>query len=582
MKEGILFSDWANICPHSDSYMRADAWGRVPYTTAEHTGELLVAFTGCSPADVVIRPELTGWHRIYVCMMIYENNMALLKLSSDDAYELVVPTRSAGWDEYTLEEGLWRCENMTGKTLTISRSTFTEASNTILAWIRFVPMSDQEAAAWKADFSHKEDKRLYANNDMHNMLYSRILQSVKDWHTVVDAYRDSDVEWVSMENMLLSTADAVSLPEDLIHVREGDRWVTSQRGCHYTPEMLRELVELAHNRDLKVCSSLRMNCWIAGFPYVNGPYDNQFYNNHLNLRCVDRDGTPVERMSYAFEEVQQQVIDSMVYMARLGFDAVGLLYNRGMPYLLYEQPVADRFFAEYGEYPYELPLADPRLNRLHRQMMTEFMQKLRRALDEATGKGKVQIHAQVMNTLNDCHLTALDPEEWARQGLVDVIISYPRAMYEVLEGDIWRDDAHTRLDLDKFRAYVRSASGELVLDPDLHNRESQIIPERVAEFIELERTYGVKVYFTVMPRVMPPAEFTSFVEEMYRLGAERFSLWDTQGRAAAVAMWSVVRRLGHKEQVLAGQIDNGSNYRHYRMLTLANRQESRFKSLWGS
>lgn len=96
MKEGILFSDWANICPHSDSYMRADAWGRVPYTTAEHTGELLVAFTGCAPADVVIRPELTGWHRIYVCMMIYENNMALLKLSSDDAYELVVPTRSAG------------------------------------------------------------------------------------------------------------------------------------------------------------------------------------------------------------------------------------------------------------------------------------------------------------------------------------------------------------------------------------------------------------------------------------------------------------------------------------------------------
>ena len=561
--------------------MFRDNWCRVPYSTADRSGELLTAFPGCMPQDVVIRPQLTGWHRIYVCMMIYENNMALLKLSADTAFERIMPTRSAGWDEYTLEEGFWRCADLTGQTLTISRASFTEPCNTLMAWIRFVPMTEQEVADWKADFSRREDKRLYANNDMHNLLYSRVLKSREDWHTVVDAYRDSDVEWISMENMMLSTANAANMPEEILLVRDGDRWVTEQRKSHYTYEMLRELVERAHSQGRKTCSSLRMNCWIAGFPYVNGPYDNQFYLDNPHLRCVDRDGTPVERMSYAFPQVQQQVIDTMVDMARLGFDAVGLLYNRGMPYLLYEQPVADRFFAEYGEYPYELPLADPRLNRIHRQMMTEFMQKLRKALDDVFGKGKVQIHAQVMRTLRECHLTALDPEEWAKQGLVDAIISYPRAMYEVLDGDIWRDEAHTRLDLDKFRAYVRSASGELVLDPDLHNRESQIIPGRVAEFTELERKYGVKVYFTVMPRIMPPAEFVSFVEAMYRLGAERFSLWDTEGRAAAVAMWSVVRRLGHKEQVLAGEADDGENYRYYRMLTLANRQESRFKSLWG-
>lgn len=561
--------------------MFRDKWCRVPYSTADRSGELLTAFPGCMPQDVVIRPQLTGWHRIYVCMMIYENNMALLKLSADTAFELIMPTRSAGWDEYTLEEGFWRCADLTGQTLTISRASFTEPCNTLIAWIRFVPMTEQEVADWKADFSRREDKRLYANNDMHNLLYSRVLKSREDWHTVVDAYRDSDVEWISMENMMLSTANAANMPEEILLVRDGDRWVTEQRKSHYTYEMLRELVERAHSQGRKTCSSLRMNCWIAGFPYVNGPYDNQFYLDNPHLRCVDRDGTPVERMSYAFPQVQQQVIDTMVDMARLGFDAVGLLYNRGMPYLLYEQPVADRFFAEYGEYPYELPLADPRLNHIHRQMMTEFMQKLRKALDDVFGKGKVQIHAQVMRTLRDCHLTALDPEEWAKQGLVDAIISYPRAMYEVLDGDIWRDEAHTRLDLDKFRAYVRSASGELVLDPDLYNRESQIIPGRVAEFTELERKYGVKVYFTVMPRIMPPAEFVSFVEAMYRLGAERFSLWDTEGRAAAVAMWSVVRRLGHKEQVLAGEADDGENYRYYRMLTLANRQESRFKSLWG-
>lgn len=582
MKDSIFLSDWTGFCPHTDAYMRPDAWWRIPYTTAEHSGDLLVAFPGCDPQDVVISPNVTGWHRIYVCMMVFGNNLALLKLSSDTAFELIMPSRSSGWDEYTLEEGLWRCADMTGQTITLSRSRFTEPCNTVIAWIRLVPMTAEEVTQWQADFSHPEDKRIYANNDMHNMLYGRKLESMEDWHIVVDSHRDADVEWLSMENMLLHARGNPELPKDLIPTRVGDGYTLRQLGTNYTANMLSHMVQYAHAKGLKVCSSLRMNCWIAGFPYITGPYHNTFYTQHPHLRCVDRDGTPVERMSYAFEEVQQQVIDSMVEMARLGFDAVGLLYNRGMPYLLYEQPVVDRFFAEYGEYPYELPLADPRLNRIHRQMMTEFMQKLRRALDEAVPDRRVQIHAQVMNTIRDCHLTALDPEEWAKQGLVDSLISYPRAMYEVLDGDIWQDEARTRIDLEKFRDYVRHADKELVLDPNLHTHSAQVFPERVAEFMALEEKYGVKVWFTVMPRKMPPAEFTGFVRDMYRCGAERFSLWDSNDRTAAPAMWSVVRRLGHKDQVLSSTVDDGENYRHYRMLTLANRQESRFKSLWGA
>lgn len=581
MENGIMFQDWSSACERIAPLMYQDSWYQIPFSTADYSGDLLTTFAGCDPEDVVVRPGLTGWHRIYVCMMIFENNVALMKLSSDTSFQLITTTRSAGWDEYTLEEGLWRCADLTDEELRISHRGMTEPCNTLIAWLRFVPMTDEEVAAWKAEFSRKEDKRLYANDDMHNKLYYRRLESMADWATTIDAYRDSDVEWVSMENMMFSVRDPLDFPKEVKQYRIGDGWVSRQRKAHYTPEMLRFLIERAHTQGLKTCSSLRMNCWVAGFPYVNGPYDNQFYEDHRLHRCVDRDSTPVERMSYAFPEIQQAVIDAMVEMARLGFDAVGLLYNRGMPYLLYEKPVADRFFALYGEYPYELPLDDERLNKLHRQMMTEFMQKLRTALDDAVGKGKVQIHARVMNTIRDCHLTALDPEEWAKQGLVDVIISYPRAMYEVLEGDIWQDETHTRLDLQKFREQVCRCGHELVLDPDLHCGEHQLRPERVAEFMALEEQYGVKVYFEVMPRLMPQEEFAEFVRTMYTYGAQRFSLWDSQSRAAAPALWSVVRHLGHKEQVLAGQADDGGNYRYYRMLTLANRQESRFKSLWG-
>ena len=236
MKNGILFHDWSSACNRIAPLMYQDSWYQIPFSTADHSGDLLTAFAGCDPEDVVIRPGLTGWHRIYVCMMVFENNCALMKLSSDTSFHLLTTTRSAGWDEYTLEEGLWRCADLTGEALRISHRGFTGPCNTLIAWLRFVPMTGEEVAAWKSDFSRREDKRLYANDDMHNKLYGRRLESMADWATTIDAYRDSDVEWVSMENMMLSIHDSLNCPESVQQYRVGDVWVTRQRKAHYTPQ----------------------------------------------------------------------------------------------------------------------------------------------------------------------------------------------------------------------------------------------------------------------------------------------------------------------------------------------------------
>ena len=188
---------------------------------------------------------------------------------------------------------------------------------------------------------------------------------------------------------------------------------------------------------------------------------------------------------------------------------------------------------------------------------------------------------------------AVDVETWAREGLIDAVISYPQRIREVLEGDIWQEEDPRLLNLEKYSRYVRESETSIIyrrqdfnFTPPMKDSrgilKGPISPqERVDEFMVLEREYGVTVYLEIMPRLMSPAEYRERALELYGYGCEHISLWDTYNRVPRKVHWSMIRRLGHKEELASYDSGEGTYYRTVRLLKIGGKDVSRYMPAWG-
>ena len=88
--------------------------------------------------------------------------------------------------------------------------------------------------------------------------------------------------------------------------------------------------------------SIRMGAWGLTYPFDQYYFDCDFMQENPEWRTYDRNGDEIAAMSYAYPEVRKFMVDELVNMARSGCDAVTLIWHRGIPYVLFEKPVADR------------------------------------------------------------------------------------------------------------------------------------------------------------------------------------------------------------------------------------------------
>lgn len=579
------FEPKENLSP----YGLMDKWRIVPVGTAEYSSNMIASVAG-RPEDITLSPNLAGWYKIYLHMP-GQRCFLHIKLTDDPAFSTVESTTP---DFYEMEEFLWRCADMSGQSITLTRKLDADNRHALLAAIRFVPMNDEEVAEYLAEEARSDTKRLYFSDDMHNRLYYEHPRTLDDWRAVPFNYAHSDAEWLSVEQVrnFISKRLPTSNTKEFCFPREGDRNVQEQYPLFDYNEVLKTVVEQGHKQGLKMSVSIRMGAWGLPYPFDQYYFDCDFMQENPQWRTFDRNGDEIEAMSYAYDEVQAFMVDELLNMARSGCDAVTLIAHRGIPYVLFEKPVADRFFELYGEYPYELPLDDVRLNALHCDIMTSFFRRARAALDAEFGKGKIQIHLRALYSPYDTKYVGIDTEVLSREGLVDAIISYPVRFHEMLDGDIWKDEAHTRIDLDKYTEYVRTHKnvtihpGDCELMPPIKNSRGELCgpdgqAEHVAEWMALEKQYGTKIYIEIMPRQLSNKEFKRRALDLYANGAERIALWDTNCRNVPRAMFSTVSRLGHKDELANMDVGEGAYYRRFRIYRLAGADFNRYNPFWG-
>jgi hypothetical protein len=186
----------------------------------------------------------------------------------------------------------------------------------------------------------------------------------------------------------------------------------------------RVAVEACHALGMKIHISARPAGWITPVPFED--FANPFYLAHPEWHCQDRDGSPVNRMSYAAPEVRAEVIRRFRQAVEEAEpDGVNILFNRGCGLVLWEEPFCALFRERYGEDARQVPEDDPRIYQLRAEVMTQFFRELRAMLDQAQKQTRrrrpFEISAMLLGTEALNTKFGLAAERWVKEGLLNAI-----------------------------------------------------------------------------------------------------------------------------------------------------------------
>ncbi len=561
--KAIYVTDMGACTPAAalSSEHRKYRWQTVPYEAEGVSGTMIYSGPETDTPPVTLPLGVSGWHAVF--LGLYSNiHVARLKarLTGDRGFtsfereasetgspDPVYSGPSAGRvDNYALDERFWKYADLTGQDVVfvadVARS---GPSPAYIAYVKLVPLSNEEIEAIQADRADAGTKRLIMMNDAFSdytsLPHHDPRQVIWDW---LEPYRDTDFKtllWCA------SQGDAAHYPSRVLPIvgsgttdfpREIDRaineTITDLAGKGV--DALYEVIEFCHEAGIQVHVSNRMESFQCSPPFEEF-FTGSLYLEHPEWRCMDIDGREIARMSYVHEGVRELVMDIFrEYANDYDIDGINPIFNRGAPFLLYEKPLLDGFRADTGLDARQLAEDDEWYLRYRAGVMTEFMRCLRREMDEVGEKRgrKIEISPHVLNDEKTNLYYGLDVATWVRDGLVDNIISYP-----------WQN-----------------------LDTD------------VSYFVGLTMGTGVTYYNEVMPRRMSPEEYRQRAIEDYASGVDGLCFWDTNFRDRFKREYSMIRRLGHRDELAGWDDGEGEFFKTRRLLSVGGYVMDKYPPLW--
>lgn len=530
-------------------------WQSIPYEAENVSGVMLYAGPEAQVPPVTLPVNLSGWHAVFVGL--YSNwcepaeAKLKLRLTDDPAYTSLEregsgPNNSV--DPYSLDERFWKFSDLTGQNVEFAQEVANDPLPAFVAYIKLVPLTEVQVDLVKNDRSNLDHKRLIFMNDSFSdyrtMPDHDPRQTIWDW---LEPYRDTDFKTLFW--CIGSGGDVLTYPSKIgdqigADVTEFPRAVDRQvaESMHYFAgrgiDTVRTVVDYCHSMDVQVYASQRMEAFQCSPPYENF-FTGSFYKTHPEWRCRDKDGREIARMSYAYEGVQKILIDIFKELANnYDIDGINPIFNRGAPFLLYEQPLVDGFKARTGLDPTSLEEDDERYLTYRADVMTEFMRTLRRCMDSAGQRRghDIQISAHVLTDEETNRKFALDVATWVREGLIDNLVSYP----------FHNDDQET--DVDYFVGLTKETS--VTYSPD------------------------------ILPRRMSPEEYRQRAIKYYAAGADGLCFWDTNGRDRFKREWSMISRLGHKNELQHLDDGQGEYFQTFKMLSVGGYVLDKYPPHW--
>ncbi len=568
----ILFSDLSEITVNKQDIADTstpDKWRVMPYTAGHTEGKLLVAGECTKPNPLTLKLGLTGWHKIFLGMIkIGFDNRFYIKLSNDPWYRAVNMSkepRPIHYDPHEwIEEDFWCCADLTNLNILLKKPDVAGKFGILtssLAWIRCVPMTDDEIKAHLA--YNAPQRKVHAHFD-------------GDWNLIEEAgligpmsrlcsIKDTDIKLCSVEAMA-DIGNRFDLTDTPMTTQDLSYYEGNKKGAEIAKLRHQTYTDYIRQNGIVPLAALRMS--ICNFCVPDEHLARlKFPDEHPEYYIRSREGDTIPICSYAYSKVQNYVIDTLKNALDLGYDGVTLMYVRGS-HIGFEQPVIDAFKAIYPKIdPCRLPVTDNRLNGVWRSIFTTFMTKLRKALDEHAGK---HVHINIVTDFTpetDFHF-GIDIREWARLGLIDSMCSDTMETFEDLT-DCLADDG--LIDLEK---YKEEQTKRMVLCRNYDGLDIDRVVEGVKQYLEIEKEYGVEFYACLLG-YWRPSIYTPNWEKVRKAGATKFCATNFVHSMPDLPGYHRVSKFGHDSLCT-----EYSTPKLYRVLSLDNKNIATYNPNW--
>ncbi len=477
----------------------------------------LASHHGWSPELYILKAKLTKdpcFHR-FATQLVSDKDLRTLGVEQ-------FPERN--FTKYDLVEWFWRYEDLTGQEITFARPNqgSIREENCSLAYVKCIPLSEGEIAGLEKLRSENETKVLMGAIDGGGT-YGWLPESREDLWEEIEPFRGTDVGRICFtiartDVCVFPTKVGTRRTREMGYFHPCFRVVGEcmERLASRGIDPLKETIDYAHDSGVKILVTNR-----PAAPHM-APFQEDmhspWYTRNSQWRCRLEDGSPLQQMSFAYPEVAEKFLGIFREGLERGADGICMMWCRGWPWVMYEEPVVESFSEKFGEDPRKLPRNDPRWVKHKADVMTDgFVRPMRRILDEIGQERDEHLEAAyyVFGRPEDCLHNSLDVETWVKEGLVDHLMVHPGTWSE-------------------------GAGGERISIP---------VHEAVPLFKEMAKGTGVKVYADVYPRRMPAGSYLDQARLYFDSGADGLMYWDVDSRTSRKSEWVTACRLGHRKLI---------------------------------
>jgi hypothetical protein len=548
-KQATVLTDMTRATPSSalSTQMKHGRWKTIPYElTTGLKGTMVWTSPMAKAPSLQMKLGAKGWHVIFVGLFSGASATRVwLKLNTDPA---PLHRANSNRDYYgNLRDTFFKVVELKGdESLVMTPQSSGLASACGVGYVKLIPLAAHEIAGFKAERADRSTRKMTVTCDGFSFMYDRRPTTAESLLAEVEELRDSDVETLILQQF---GGDKVSYPSAVGHLPGLQRNDFVEEGHRNFAESVRELarrkinpvkviIDGAHALGIKVQVGIRPAGWSWAEPYTE-LWESPFYKKHPEWRCIDRDGTPTTRLSWAIPEVRRHMIDLLMEMVRFGADGANIVFNRGLPVVLYEEPFCKQFRDQHNLDARTLDDTEPRIARLRADIVTTFMRELRAALDaeekrRQDGK-RLVISAVVLGNEFDNAWYGVDVRRLVNDGLLNEIMIYP------------------------FDFGARKGGYDLAFFRDVCKPRG--VPFRAAGAYDTRK-------------------MLEFAETHYKDGSDGIAIWDGVGRD--IDEWLLLARMGHVSELPARLKTDLPRSRYFYFRRLGdNVMDGRFSPIWG-
>ena len=395
-------------------------WRAVPYRTDEFEGVLLGCGESTEPEPVTLRLGALGPHRIWLGLFgAFGKGYIRVRLSRDLCCRTFVTPDHGVIEPPVMHELLWKESDLTDQDLVLEAAySLGRPLPGALAFVRLEPIDEIALPArpevWRP---------MAVTNDGCGVFTAMPHRRPEDILEHLDQICDD-----SCMRILLwgnGDADCCNYPTEVgcAMFQEGGDPFPHNVAAMGIPNLrrwrdsgwdsLRLLREYTRRRGWELHVYIRMEAFADAHP-LEELIASEFFHAHPEWWCLDREGNKVNRLSYAYREVQDHMLDLMREILSYEPEGVCLCLIRGIPVVLYEPIMVEGFNKQFGEDPRSMGELDPRWLDYQASVFTPFVRRAK-ALMGAGQRLSVMVPANAF----DLRRWGLDVATWVQEGIID-------------------------------------------------------------------------------------------------------------------------------------------------------------------